>query len=242
LGHDSKGFYFPGRCAGCNTFTFLPLIWASGGDVLSEDGRTATINTPAIKDALEFYHRLWSKKLIPAEARVDHGDNFFSAFTSDKIGMMGSGTLSIATLKKQYPDIDFGIAYLPGKNGGTSSFAAGNSIAIPRGSKHVQEAFDFIQWALSQDAQVKILAKLGILPVRTDFAENEYSKLDPRYMLAARAMAQGHTPYSIHYNELFNAADGPWIGALQRAVFDGEIDEAMNTAQQQFTRILSSPL
>jgi multiple sugar transport system substrate-binding protein len=34
LGADIKGFYFSGSCAGCNVFTMLPLIWASGGRYL----------------------------------------------------------------------------------------------------------------------------------------------------------------------------------------------------------------
>ena len=27
------GYYLPGNCAGCNIFTFAPLIWASGGTI-----------------------------------------------------------------------------------------------------------------------------------------------------------------------------------------------------------------
>ena len=37
LGDDTYGYYFSGACAGCNAFTFMPLIWASEGDILSED-------------------------------------------------------------------------------------------------------------------------------------------------------------------------------------------------------------
>ncbi len=55
LGDDNYGFYFSGACAGCNAFTFLPLMWANGGDVLSADGKTATLTDPAVKAALEFY-------------------------------------------------------------------------------------------------------------------------------------------------------------------------------------------
>jgi multiple sugar transport system substrate-binding protein len=31
LGNDTYGFYFSGACAGCNAFSVLPYIWASGG-------------------------------------------------------------------------------------------------------------------------------------------------------------------------------------------------------------------
>lgn len=241
LGNGIKGYYFSGRCAGCNAFTYLPYIWASGGDVLSDDGKTATItSSPAVKDALNFYKRLWDEGQIPAGAKVDDGSNGLNAFSTGKVGMVGSGAFSIGTLKKQYPNLDFGITYLPGANGGFSSFAGGDTIGIPRGSKHVNEASDFIKWALSDEVQIDQFAKNGSIPVRTDLAENKYSKLDPRYVTTSQAMAKGRTPYSVHYNQLFNDTNGPWLAMLQKAIFDGQVDNAMKTAQDQFTKILNS--
>ncbi len=244
LGNGNKGFYFSGRCAGCNAFTILPLIWAGGGDVLSSDYSTATLTSPAVKNALAFYHRLWVEGQMPQGAMDDngnHGANFIDAFTTGKIGMIGGGVFAIALLKSQYPKINFGVTYLPGENGGTSSFAGGDTIGIPRGSKHPAEAFDFMTWCLSSQTQVELLAKNSQVPVRTDLGVNKYSLRDPRYVTASNAFSQGRTPYSTHYNQLFNDANGPWITAIQRAVFDGRIDEALATAQQQSAQILSSP-
>lgn len=240
LGGDIKGYYFSGACAGCNAFTFLPLIWASGGDVLSADGKSATVNTPAVKDALALYRRMWQAGLIPAGAKADTGTNFLTAFTTGRIGMAGSGAFSIGTLKRDYPKVDFGIAPLPGKNGGSSSFAGGDSIGIPKGSKNVQAAWEFIKWCLEEDVQVQQFAKNGSIPVRSDLAENEYSKLDPRFVVPAKAMATGKTPYSVKYNELFNDANGPWLAMIQEAVFGRGVDEAVAKAQESFTKILNS--
>ena len=209
LGNGIYGYYLSGRCPGCNAFTYLPLIWASGGDVLSDDGKTATMTSPVVKDALSFYQRLWQEGVIPKGAKVDDGGNFLNAFTTNKIGMTGSGAFSIGTLKNQYPNVDFGVTYLPGKNGGTSSFAGGDTIGIPKGSKNVSQAFDFIKWCFSDDVQINQFAKNGSIPVRTNLADNKYSQLDPRYVITSKAMAQGRTPYSDHYNQLFNDANGP---------------------------------
>src|SRR5205807_6954652 len=115
-------------------------------------------------------------------AKVDDGANFLNAFTTGKIGMAGSGSFAIAVLKNQYPKIDFGITYLPGENGSTSSFAGGDVFGIPRGSKHPTEAWDFISWCLSDHVQLDILAKHNEIPVRTDLTNNQYSQQDPRYI------------------------------------------------------------
>ena len=240
LGGDIKGYYFSGACAGCNAFTFLPLIWASGGDVLSADNKTATVNTPAVKEALAFYRRMWDAGYMPAGAKTDNGTNFLTAFTTGKIGMVGSGAFAIGTMKKDYPKIDFGIAPLPGRTGGSSSFAGGDSIGIPKGSKNVQEAWKFIKWCLEEDVQVQQFAKNGSIPVRGDLAENDYSKLDPRFVVPAKAMATGKTPHSIKYNELFNDPNGPWLAMIQEAVFGKGVDEAIAKGQDAFTKILNS--
>jgi len=239
LGEDIYGFYFSGSCAGCNAFTFLPLIWANGGDVLSEDGATATLTDPSVAGALELYRQMWADDLIPAGAQADTGTDFANAFTTGKIGMAGTGAFAINNIKTNFPEIDFGATFLPGAEGGESSFAGGDSIAIPAGSKYPNEAFEFIQWATSDEVQLEYYAKLNNLPVRTDLAENEFFAADPRLTTAAQAMAMGKTPYTVVYNQLFNDANGPWLKMIQTAVFDGDVEGAVNTAQEEFTKILT---
>jgi len=241
LGNGTYGFYFSGNCPGCNAFTMMPYIWASGGDILSEDGKTVTVTDPNVKTVLTWYHQMWADKQIPESAKVDTGSDFFNVFASGKIGMVGSGAFAIAALKKDHPDLDFGVVPLPGlKTGQQSSFAGGDVIGIPTGSKHVKEATDFITWYLSEDVQLEQVAKINGLPVREDLVDNQYSKKDPRYITVGNAMYKfGKTPYSVHYNEIWNDANGPWLAMIQKAVFDGNIDEAINDAQQQITQIVS---
>lgn len=242
LGDGNYGFYFSGACAGCNAFTFLPYIWASGGDVISEDGKSATVaSSKPVKDALEFYKKMWDEKLIPESAKADNGSDFFNTFTSGKIGMVGTGAFGIAAMKKDHPDIEFGISPLPGKDGKSSSFAGGDCIGIPKGSKNVKEAFEFLTFFLNEDVQVENLAKAGGLPLRLDLVDNKYSKADPRYITVANAMfKEGRTPYLLPYNQIFNDGNGPWLAMIQKAVFDGKVDEAIADGQEAFTKILTS--
>lgn len=236
----ARGFYFSGSCPGCCAFTLLPYIWASGGDVLSEDGTTATLDDPAVKGMLEFVGGLWADGQVPESAQVDTGEEFFNAFTSGTVGMVGTGSFSIAQIKNEFPDLDFGITPLPGRDGGQSAFAGGDTIAIPTGSERVEEALEFISWFLSEEVQIEQIARVNGLPVRTDLVDNRYSQEDPRYITVARAVYEGRTPYVLPYNQLFNDSGSPWLTMLQRAIFDGEVDAAIEEAQQAFTAILES--
>lgn len=241
LGEGIYGYYFPGNCAGCNVFTFLPAVWASGGDMLSEDGQTATLTDPAVKQALSYYRDLWASKLVLPAGRNDGGENWVSSPATGKVGMWPGGAFTLGALKRTAPSMDIGVTYLPGPQAGAwSSFAGGDSIAIPKGTRNAKAAWDFIQWSFSPEVQVDILARNSSVPVRTDLADNKFSQQDPRYIVAAGAMAKGRTPYSFVYNDLFNSPQGPFLRMLQRAVFDGDVDGAIAEAQARFKQIIDA--
>lgn len=239
LSDDTYGYYFAGACAGCNAFTYLPLIWASGGDVLSADYSTPTLTDPIVRDALQLYRTMWEEGLIPEGAQVDNGADFVNAFGTGKIGMAGTGAFGINNYKTNSPDIDFGVTLLPGKDGGTASFGGGDVIGIPTGSPYVDQAWEFIEWLLSDEVQLNVYAANDNLPLRLSLSDNEFFKADPRLAVAASTLAVGHTPYSLVYNDLFNDANGPWLLMIQTAIFDGDIDGAIAEAQQSFTDIMS---
>jgi multiple sugar transport system substrate-binding protein len=239
LGDDIYGYYFSGACAGCNAFTYLPYIWASEGDVLSEDFSAATITEdPLVREALELYKTMWDEGLIPEGASIDNGANFVGAFAGGNIGIHGSGAFGIDNYKTNHPDLNFDVTFIPGKEGGTASFGGGDNIGIPAGSEYVEEAWEFIAWALSEEVQLELYAGNNQLPVRLSLADNEYFDADPRLKLAASTLSVGHTPYSLVYNALFNDANGPWMLMIQVAIFDGDIDGALEEAQQRFTEIM----
>lgn len=239
LGDDTYGYYFAGSCAGCNAFTFLPYIWSSGGDVLSADYSEPTLDDPMVRAALEFYRTMWEEGLIPEGAEIDNGADFVNAFGSGKIGMAGTGAFGISTYKNDHPEIDFGVTLLPGMEGGTASFGGGDVIGIPTGSPYIEEAWEFIEWLLTEEVQLGLYAANNNLPLRLSLSDNEYFQADPRLSIAASTLSVGHTPYSLVYNDLFNDPNGPWLLMLQTAIFDGDVDGAIEEAQDRFSQIMS---
>ncbi|MET3600193.1 ABC transporter substrate-binding protein [Martelella mangrovi] len=244
LGDETYGFYFSGNCGGCNIFTFMPLVWASGGVLFEDEGAKATVTTPQMKDAIEFYRGMVEDGLVPAGSQTDSGSNFFAAFAGGNIGLTPSGSFAIGALNNQYPDLEYGVTYLPGKDGDWSSFAGGDNIVVS--AKTAEEKMPaiqaFIEFAYSPEGQ-KILAQNGSLPVRDDVAEQALEGLDARYMIAAEAMAKGKTPYSPVFNDLINSLNGPWITMLNRAFFadsEDEVDDAMAEAQDEMQSIIDS--
>lgn len=238
LGGDINGFYFAGACGGCNAFTFLPLVWASGGDIFAEGGKTVTLDTPQMHDAVNLFRDMVAKGYVPESAETDSGSTWLSTFASGNIGISQSGAFAIGSLNKDYPEIEYGITFLPGKDGGRSSFGGGDNFAISAGHADKREAItEFVNFLYSLEGQT-ILAGQGSLPTRADVATDALKDQDPRYAIAAEAMSIGRTPSSPVYNDLINSATGPWAQMLTEAFFGDDPNGAIANAQQTMQGIV----
>ncbi|WP_112388210.1 sugar ABC transporter substrate-binding protein [Rhizobium sp. BE258] len=239
LGDDTYGFYFSGGgCGGCMIFTFTPLVWGGGADILSADGKTATLDTPQMRKAVGFYRDMVKKDLVPAGAASDNGSNFLS-FTNGKIGQQSLGAFAIGTLVTSHPDINFGVTLIPGVDGKPSSFAGGDNFVITKGTKKIDAVKEFIEYIYSMDGQ-KVMAKYGSLPTRGDIASEVLAGLDPRMEVGLKAIAVAKTPYTLQFNDLINSANGPWATFTNAAIFGDDVDGAFSNAQSEMQSIIDS--
>ncbi len=240
IGDDTYGFYLLGSGGGWLAFTFNPLIWASGGDTLSADGMTAQIDTPIVKEAIQLYRNIYQKGGIPESAVTDAGANMLTGFLAGKVGLMSAGTFLIGIVLNDHPEIDFGVTPIPGKDGGFATFAGGDVIVFPKGTKKLDPAKRFLEWCYSLEGQT-IMAKHGSLPVRADVAAAALSSLDSRYLMPAEILAKGHTPYSLVYSEVFLNNNGPWTDMLNRGFFTKEnIDDLTAEGQENIQEIIDA--
>jgi len=239
LGDDTYGFYFSGgSCGGCMIFTFTPLVWGAGADILSEDSKTATLDTPQMRKAVGFYRDMVKKDLVPASAASDNGTNFLT-FTNGKIGQQSLGAFAIGTLVTQYPDINFGVTLIPSVDGKTSSFAGGDNFVITKGTKKIDAVKEFLEYIYSMDGQ-KVMAKYGSLPTRGDIADQVLAGLDPRMQVGLKAISVAKTPYTLQFNDLINSANGPWATFTNAAIFGDDVDGAFSNAQSEMQSIIDS--
>ncbi|MBB3462523.1 ABC transporter substrate-binding protein [Rhizobium sp. BK377] len=239
LGDDTYGFYFSGGgCGGCMIFTFTPLVWGAGADILSADSKTATLDTPQMRKAVGFYRDMVKKDLVPASAASDNGTNFLS-FTNGKIGQQSLGAFAIGTLVTQYPDINFGVTLIPSVDGKTSSFAGGDNFVITKGTKKIDAVKEFLEYIYSMDGQ-KVMAKYGSLPTRGDIADQVLAGLDPRMQVGLKAISVAKTPYTLQFNDLINSANGPWATFTNAAIFGDDVDGAFSNAQSEMQSIIDS--
>jgi multiple sugar transport system substrate-binding protein len=238
LGDDVSGLSFAGNCGGCMAFTGMPIAWASGGDIVADDGASATFTEPGTKAMLQFYRDLWVTGAGWKGAQQETGATADNPFLNGKAGMQmgGPGLLAGAKPKQQK---FMGVGPIPGKDGGTASFQGGDVLGIPSSTKKVDQAWDFVQWVLSEEAHTAVIAKDGYLPLRTDLADVGYDDEDPRIKVFAGLVDVARAPRTVSYGQIFNDPQGPWLAMFRKAVFDGDIDGATASGKEAADAILS---
>jgi multiple sugar transport system substrate-binding protein len=244
LGGDTKGYYLPGNCAGCNIFTVGPLLWASGVQIEAGKCGDEPLTGDNLKPVLQWLRDISKSGDIEDSARSETGDTFAEQFGTGKIGLMGTGNFNIVLARDQMKghEFDFGIGLLPGlEPGKTASFIGGDIVVIPKGSKRVDDAVAFEKFLLSDNTQTEVYAKNLNLTTRSDMADNKYFQAEPLVQDVAKALAVGRTPYTLTFFEQINSPQGPWLQMLQRVYYtDDDLDTVINDAKDAMKQISCS--
>ncbi|HEX6354690.1 sugar ABC transporter substrate-binding protein [Actinophytocola sp.] len=221
---DVSGYFFGGACPGCQLFTSWPMIWASGGEVLNEEGTASTIDNSTAAQVYGLLRKMYADGVVPPAAKNESGPTWTELFGQGKIGIQPMGATGLQGIEEG-PNLQVGVAPIPGLNGGSSSFVGGDVLGISSNSQHAAAAWDFISWTLSEDAQVEVIAKSKNITVRSDLADNTYAKQDPRLGVFNKLASEGQTPISVNFGKTYNDPNGPWTATVIDAVF-GTADPA----------------
>ena len=236
LGGDVHGTYFGGNCGGCNVFTMWPSVWAAGGDVMNADGTASTINSTEMADVFALYRRLYQEGVAAPASKDEAGPTWLGALQSGKIGIAPGPAVWLGQIESK-ATFKLGVAPISGINGGESTFVGGDVLGIGATTKNATQAWDFLSWTLSDEAQVEVIAKAKGVPTRTDLAANKYSSADPRLVQINSLMAKGRTPYAVNFNATYNDPQSPWVATLRGAFF-GDAGTALSDGASALTAAL----
>ena len=201
------------NCGGCLVFTWFPSIWASGGEVLSADGKESKLGDETAQKVYSTWQDLWKSGAVLPSSEGETGPTWTAAFTEGKVGLM----LYPATLLSSTP-FDVGVAGIPGPSGGASTFVGGDGIGVSKDSKKAAQAWNFLSWMMSEQAQVEVLAKDKDVVSRADLANNKYAAADPRLVTINEVAGKGDTPVALNFQQAFNAPNSPWLTLVRNQV------------------------
>jgi multiple sugar transport system substrate-binding protein len=220
------------NCGGCLVFTWFPSVWADGEEVLSDDGMESMLASDTAKDIYSTWKDLWDSGAVLPSSQDEAGPTWTAGFTEGKVGLM----FYPATLLSSTP-FDAGVAGIPGPEGGASTFVGGDGIGISKDSEQSAQAWNFLNWMMSEEAQVGVLAQNKDVVSRADLANNEFSEQDPRLVTINEVAGDGDTPVARNFQQAFNAPNSPWLTLVRNAVLgDGA---SVDVDNDEITAVLS---
>lgn len=171
-GKNGKYAFAPG---GPYPWAMLPWFWSLGGKITNDDYTKASgyLDSDDSVAALEQMTKFaktgaWAPTLLGGQPGTWDG------YKTGKYGAVLEGPWFFATLQKELQDKMIG-APVPAGKGGSLSVVGGEDIVIFKASKNKEAAWKFVQFMLSDEAQIA-MAKTGQMPVTTSAANSDVMK------------------------------------------------------------------
>jgi multiple sugar transport system substrate-binding protein len=237
LSKDGKyGFAITGGGEMGNTiFRSLPFIWMNGGNFMSDDMTTATVNSPEAVAAVKFYTDFFLNGLSPDSTLSNDGTANRRLFIAESVASYQSGQFDIASIRNENPAIDIGVGMLPHPAGKqTASIVGGWSYVVPKDARNPEDAKKFLQFMNTSETQAFFT---DTFPVRQSAMSAERFQ-DP-ILVPFRDQLAFARPAPIHKN---------WV-QIQQAYFDGvqriltgeqDVQAAMDEANEEIQALLDS--
>lgn len=171
---------------------FLPFFWSNNAKILSDDENECLINSDEGKEALRFYKELTEQGLIDTQRMLDE------KFKRNQIGFLLSGGWLLHDIRKNHPELDFGLCLVPKpekEKGRNASFAGGEYLVINKKTKYPKEAVRLIEFLIKKENCLKICKKIGSAsPSATDAIKDPYYQEDPDLLLFQLQLQQAVSP------------------------------------------------
>lgn len=223
------GTYLAGQSGGALVFTLFPMMWASGAEVLSADGTEANVASEEAKKVYEVYNELANTPNgLGAGSKEETGATWTAPFQEGNIGVMQYPYTAVTGLFDTV-DFEIGVAGIPGVDGGQSTFLGGDALGISKSSENVEQAWNFMSWLMSDEAQQEVFADNNDTASNLSVLADGYADADERTLIANDTIKDGRAPAAVYFNEAFNAAGSNWQLLIQDAVWaDGSQVDSLN--------------
>jgi multiple sugar transport system substrate-binding protein len=236
------GFLWQAKQAEVLVCDLVSFITSNNGAILASDGKTATVNSPKVVEAVQFMHDTIHKHGIsPQDVLSWDEEPSRRPFTAGQALFLRNWSYvwSIAQDASESSVVGkIGVAPLPHFEGGRSAAALGGyQYGVNASSKNRDAALEFVQWMSSAPTQLRFATGMGLAPTRPAvFDDPELGKSQP-FMQSLKNVFVGATgrPVTPKYAQVTLALQSE----VSRAIVSGNVKEALDQAQSKIERIVA---
>jgi multiple sugar transport system substrate-binding protein len=227
---DQFGLAVSGVKSEEGTFQWLPFLWETGEDL-------PTLNSDGGKAALQLWVDLVKDGNMSPGILGWNQQDVRIQFQNRKAAMMINGPWQIPILKRDNPDLKWDVVTLPQNKQG-ASILGGENMAIVKGGKNIDVAWELISWTQTPENLKTYLTQAGKLPCRQDLANDPAWTGDPvlKVFIEQLKVAKPRT-YGPKYPEISNT-----IQEMMQAAISGQkpVDAAVADAAAKIAPLLPS--
>jgi multiple sugar transport system substrate-binding protein len=237
------GIYIPLGSSEWISYSWEGLLWANGGKLLSDDGKSVAFDSQAGVDALTTWVNLVQKDhAAPTTSYAQAGSyDGAPAFAGHDVSMIIEGQFALEPFRSA--KINFGVAPFPAGTSGHSATGIGVGVAsvFDHGSSANKAATEFVKW-LGQPAQGAYLtaASSGLPSAPNQLTQPAVKKeaaADPTYQVFAEQLKTGQSRPSIPgYAGMSQALSTQIYAALRGSISPAE---ALKKAAAEGNKALS---
>ncbi|WP_303122954.1 sugar ABC transporter substrate-binding protein [Actinomyces sp.] len=158
----------------------MSWVWASGGSMLTADGKPKLKGNPDVKSACEFIKGLWDAGVVSPGAFTMKEQDKVEDFTNARVGMMIDSLAHVNTIREGNPDLDFGITALPAVSGYAGERGmpyASWGIGVSGTTEHPEQARKLVEFLMSADVNASLADDAKAFPGNStatpDYVEND---------------------------------------------------------------------
>ena len=231
---------------------FLPNIshiyfYVFGGQLWNPETEEITADHPGNVAALEwvasYYKKFDLQKIRVFQATWGEMASPYNPFYRGQLAIQEAGQWELLFIKQfAKSDFEYGVSPFPAPEGGREKVAYlnGSFWAIPKGSKHPDESFKFLNWLTDSNQAARFAAELSNIPPRVEAIDDPLfqSKMLPNMEIYIDMLTDGYVyffptlPIGLYYMEGLNQA----LQYVQSGAKTAE--QALNDVQQAVIREL----
>lgn len=214
----------------------LEQFWISNGtDFVSEDGSKADgyINSKKGVEAAEFLNSL----IKNGYANIDP---IQKEFHNEKAATMLGGSWEVATLERDYPNLNWGVTYFPvADNGGIATSPTGDwAASVTKDAQDKEAVKEVMQFLFSKDNVTTYAEAISKPPTRTSSYDvlTEYNEY-PRSIFKEQLMETGHPrPRTPSYSVLSSGFSEAMLNIFTGVDAQEALDKAAEATDKDYNK------
>jgi multiple sugar transport system substrate-binding protein len=229
-GKSIQPFGQPGKKAFDLVHHVMPFVWDAGGQELSDDLKTSTINSPQAQQGVTFFADLVKDGLMDKSQLERDGTQVENQFKGGKIAVWIGGPWVLSTVqrtddKNWVPAArsNVGVAPMPeGPESQAFTFVGGSNLMMFKSSKNKDAAWELMKFLSQDQVQTDYANLMGMFPARKE-AQQKVGQQDDNHQKFFAAIQQGRTYAAIpQWGQIENAYKTRFGNILDSAAGHGK--------------------